>query len=102
MARLNWLPALPLLVLLVSCVGPAPIREYNLAHTAVEAAKQAKSPENAPGYWARARKSYLQGEQHFKNREYKEAKEAFLRAKLFAERAENFTVLKVMREGGDL
>lgn len=102
MALPSLLPAFLTISLLVGCVGPAPIREYNLARTAVEAARSAKSPENAPGYWARARKSYLQGEQHFKNREYKEAQEAFLRAKLFAERAENFTVLKIMREGGDL
>ena len=89
-------------LLSVACVGPAPVREYNLARTALDAARGAKSPEHAPGYWARAHKSYQEGELFYKERDFAKAKESFLRAKLFAERAENFTVIKIMREGGDL
>ncbi len=86
-----------------ACAGlPPPYKEYNIARTALNAARKARAPEKAPGYWARAQKDYLLAEQYYKNAEYKKAKEAFLRAKLFSERAENYTALKNLREGGDL
>ncbi len=84
------------------CVGPAPIRDYNLANTALESAKRAKAPEVAPGYWARARQYYREAQKYYKNQEYEKARALFKKARLFAERAENFTVLKNMREGGDI
>lgn len=88
--------------LLGACVGPAPIKEYNLAHTALQAAKNAKAPSSAPGYWSRAQKSYLLAEKLYNDGKYEEAKQAFKKAKLFAERAENYTVIKALKDGGDL
>lgn len=90
------------LFLLGACVGPAPIKEYNIANTALQSARGAKAPSYAPGYWSRAQKSYFLAEKLYSEGKFEEAKAAFLKAKLFAERAENYTVLKVMKDGGDL
>ena len=85
-----------------ACAGLPPVKEYNLANTAMNAAEKANAPSIAPGYWARAKKNYLLAEKLYNKSNFSEAKEAFLRAKLFAERAENYIVLKIMREGGNL
>ena len=87
-------------MLLGACVGPAPVKDYNLAHTALAAAKKAKASRHAPGYWSRAQKAYRLAVKQYKDREYEKAKASFKKARLFAERAENFTALKKMREGG--
>ena len=87
-------------LLLGACVGPAPIKDYNLAFAALSAAKNAEAPRHAPGYWSRAQKAYRSAVKQYKDREYEKALASFRQARLFAERAENFTALKKMREGG--
>lgn len=89
-----------LFAFLGACVGPAPVKDYNLAHTAILAAKSAEAPKHAPAFWSRAQKAYRQAQKQYKDREYEKAMASFKKARLFAERAENFTALKKMREGG--
>lgn len=83
------------------CVSPRrPLNEYNLARTALEAAQGVKSEQHAPVYWSRAQRAYRRGEIEFQKGAFDKAKASFKQAKLFAERAENFTAIKVMSEGG--
>jgi len=87
-------------LLLVGCQTNRPINEYNLARTALNSAEKAKAQQNAPAYWSRAERAYLQGQKEFKEENFKAARQSFLKAKLFAERAENSSVIKTMKEGG--
>lgn len=87
-------------MLLGACVGPAPVQDYNLAYTALSAAQSAEAPRHAPAYWSRAQKAYRLAVKQYKDREYEKALASFKQARLFAERAENYTALKKMREGG--
>lgn len=81
------------------CVGAPPIREYNLTATAMNAAKAAGAPRLANGYYTKAEDHYRLAQQQFADREYDKAKVNFRQAKLFAERAENLSVLKKASSG---
>ncbi len=85
--------------LITACVGPAPIDEYNLAYTAMNSAKQAGATRFATGYYTKANDYYKQAQKYYKDREYEKATLAFKQAKLFAERAENYSALKRAQTG---
>lgn len=82
------------------CVGPAPLEDYNLAFVSLESAKSVQAPRFAPGYFNQAEESYRQALIAYEARHYKEARAKFLQAKQFAEKAENYTVLKKAEMGG--
>jgi hypothetical protein len=84
---------------LAACVGKPPVREYNLTATAMKAAKLAGAAKLANGYYTKAEDFYRQGEKYYTDREFDQAKAQFRQAKLFAERAENLSVLKKASSG---
>lgn len=79
---------------------PPPIKEYNLARTAIESATTAQAPQHAPAYWSRAERAFHRAEEQYRSEKFEEASASFRDAKMFAERAENAAALKVMKEGG--
>lgn len=87
------------LVLGVGCVGPAPVEDYALARTALDWAEVAGAPSSASGFWHKAEDSYRRGKKAFENREFGAAQKHFIRARDFAERAENQTRLKKFQSG---
>ncbi|MCB0349593.1 MAG: DUF4398 domain-containing protein [Bdellovibrionales bacterium] len=82
-----------------ACVGPAPLEDYTLAYTSLEAARAARASKFAPGYLNQAEDYYRQALVDFEDRRYKEARDNFTRARKFAEKAENYTVLKKAETG---
>jgi hypothetical protein len=84
---------------LVGCVGPAPIEDYTLASTALNAARSSKASRFAPGFLGQAEEFYRQAQLDYEDRRYDEARENFVRARQFAEKAENYTVLKKAETG---
>ncbi len=83
----------------LGCASPPPILEYTLARTAVEAAREKESAKYAAGFWHRADEYYRKGEEAYKQSEYGDASKYFQKARVFAERAENSTRLKLFETG---
>lgn len=94
--------AVTMLMLLVSCqTVPQPIEEYTLARAAIEAARAVQAPRHSPGYWHQADEAYRQGRLYYKDRDYGQARDMFIRARLAAERAENSARL-IRQKTGDV
>ena len=76
--------------LVAGCVtAPAPIQEYALARAAIDAAHAVEAPRHSPGYWSQAEESYRRAKILFNDRDYEEAQQEFVRARIAAEKAEN-------------
>lgn len=88
-----------LLLAVSSCVGPAPVDDYNLAAAALQSAKQAGASRFASGFLTKANDYYKQALVEYDNRDYKKAQVLFRQARLFAERAENVSVIKRAQTG---
>ena len=99
MMKLFWSWILTLSLFLIGCVGPAPIRDYNLAHTAIQAAKKAGAANYAPTALTSATNNFQEAEEKYKIREYEKAKRLFKTARRFAEKAENKTRIKKFKTG---
>jgi hypothetical protein len=84
---------------LFGCVGPAPREDYTLAHTALDSARACQAPRFAPGFYNQAEEYYRQAVSNYQDRHYQEATQNFVRARQFAEKAENYTVLKKAQTG---
>lgn len=82
-----------------SCAGAPPYNEYNLARTAIDYARQSEAQRFASIGLSRAEQAYRQGEVLIKEKEYRLAKEAFLRAQRYAEKAEELARLKRSQAG---
>ena len=83
-----------------SCVHiPPPILEYVLADTAIKAAKTVQAVRYSPGYWYEAEESYRQAKILYNEREYEQAKDLFVKARVAAEKSENSARLIRMRNG---
>jgi len=88
------------LTLVSGCVvAPLPIEEYTLARAAVSAAKDAGAERLASGLWFRADESYRKGRSYLADRDNESARQSFLRAIDFAEKAENASRLKKFETG---
>ncbi|MCB0389951.1 MAG: DUF4398 domain-containing protein [Bdellovibrionales bacterium] len=83
----------------ISCAGPKPIEEMVLAKVALDAAKESGAVSFAAGYWYRAEENYRKGENAIKSNYNYDAKEFFVQAKIYAEKAENSTRLKKFKSG---
>jgi hypothetical protein len=90
---------LAVILFLTACATNPPTEEYTLARTALNAARDQDSARYAPSYWHQAEEAYRKGEGLFKAQEYKEAEEEFLKAKQFAEKAENTTRIQRFKSG---
>lgn len=84
------------------CVtAPPPNDEFTLAKIAIEAAQNVQSVKYSPGYWHKAQEYYRQAKILYSGREYLEAKELFIKARISAERAENSARL-LRHKNGDV
>ena len=84
---------------MLACAGPKPIEELTLARVALDAAKDAGAASLASGYWYKAEESFRKGSEALNGNYNYDAKEFFIQAKLYAEKAENSTRLKKFKSG---
>jgi hypothetical protein len=86
--------------LILSCVTvKPPLEEYAIARAAVEAAQNVQSARHSPGYWHQAEEAYRKGQLYYKDRDYKRARDEFIRARVAAEKAENSARLLRQKSG---
>ena len=92
---------LSLLILIAGCsvIVTVPEDEFILADTAIKFAKTAKAPQYAPGQWHRAEEAFRLGKAHYKLGDYEKARNFFLKARVYGERAENAARLIRYKEG---
>ncbi len=96
-----FLRVLPL-AFLIACAEKPPVEEYTLARSAIQAAQAAGSNKYSPSLWFRAQEFYRRGENSFKGGIFDEARENFVEAKNFAERAENKSFYEKKKLGEDI
>lgn len=82
-----------------SCAGPKPILEHSIAHRALSEAKKSEAPRRAPKLWRQSRQTYRKAMQFLKAQKNKKAKEAFIKAKNYAEKAETKALIKKSDSG---
>ena len=82
-----------------ACVTYVPVDEWTLARAAYEGAKDADAPRFVPAIWFKAEQSYREAQRGMKERQYSEAKELFVVAKLGFEQAENAARLSRYQSG---
>lgn len=88
--------------LVLSCVNfPPPIEDYTLADAAIKAARSVQAVRYSPGYWHQAEEFYRQARILYREREYEQAKDLFIQARVAAERAENSARL-LRQKNGDI
>ena len=81
--------ALVTMVALGGCVTVRnPVEEYNLARAAFEGARNAEAARFAPALWYKAESAYREAQRRYKDTDYPRARELFIEAKYFAEKAE--------------
>lgn len=86
-----------------ACVTiPAPIEEYAVARAAFEAARMVDAPRFSAGYYYRAVDAYSRAEIAYNNREFHEARDLFVEARLNFERAENSAQVQRKKNGDPL
>ena len=83
-----------------SCAGPKPYKEYSMAYTSLKAAEMSEASRYSPGYWSKAERLYREGEQAYNQNLNVQAKDLFIQAQRYAERAENVTRLRKFKSGG--
>lgn len=89
-----------IVLFLVSCQTiPAPIEEWTLARTALEAAKSVQAAKYSPGFWHQAEDAYRKAKILMKDDSYQEAREEFNIARKAAEKAENSARIKRQQSG---
>ncbi len=79
--------------------SPAPMQEYVLARSAIEAAQAVQAGRHSPGYWHQAEEAYRKARSYYADHEWAEAKEEFIRARIAAEKAENSARLLRQKSG---
>ncbi len=85
---------------LTGCLtASAPLEEYTLADIAIKAARAVQAVRYSPGNWNQAEENFRQARILYNEREYQQAKELFIKAKLSAERAENSARLIRLQNG---
>ena len=91
-----------LLIWLTSCISATPPLEYyTLADIAIKSARAVQAVRYSPGHWHQAEESYRQARILYNEREYEQARELFLKARLSAEKAENSARL-IRQQNGDV
>lgn len=91
-----------LISLVGGCAVNPPLQEYTLARTAVQAAQSTGASKYAPALWFKAEENYRQGENAFKKGNFEVAKQYFVDAQDYSERAENKARYDKRKSGEDL
>jgi hypothetical protein len=87
---------------LLGCVSPnRPYAEYTFAQSALEAARSVQAVRYSSGFWHQAEEAYRQAKILYSNRDFEEAKNLFIKARLSAEKAENSARL-IRQKNGDI
>jgi len=87
-------------VVLWGCVTvPPPNEEYTLAKVAMDSAKAVQSARYSPGYWHQAEEYFRRAKILYAEREFEEARNFFINARLAAEKAENSARLLRQKNG---
>ncbi len=90
------------LLTIQGCVtAPAPNDEYIYAKIAIDYARTVQSVKYSPGYWHQAEEFFRQARILYAEREYTDARDLFIKARVAAERAENSTRL-LRHKNGDI
>ena len=84
---------------LIACAGPKPVEDMVLAKAALDAAKEVGATSSASGYWYRAEENFRKGKKALRDHYNYDAKEYFVKAREYAEKAENSTRLKKFKSG---
>ncbi len=84
---------------LVACAGPKPLQDYSLSKSALDYARKAGAESLASGWYYKADTTFKQAESAYKNNENLKAKELFIKARKFAERAENSSRVQKFKSG---
>lgn len=84
----------------LGCVGAPPNDDYAIANVALGSAREINAPKYAPGLFRQAEEYYRQALADYEERRYASARANFLRARKFAEKAENYSAIK-RSEAGD-
>lgn len=93
----------PFVVLvLIGCQSAdKPLEDYVLARSAIEAAKSVQAARHSPGYWHQAEEAYRRARIFYADREWAEARDEFVKARVAAEKAENSARL-IRQKTGDV
>ena len=83
----------------LGCASQPPKEQYNLAFAAMEGARAVQATKYAPALWYKAEEAYRRAEDYYKKEDYTEAEKNFVRARSYAERAENASRLKRFETG---
>jgi hypothetical protein len=78
---------------------PQPVQDYALARAALEACKAVEAARYSQGYYHRGLEAYSRAEVLYREREYQEARELFVRARLDFEKAENSAQVQRKKSG---
>ncbi len=87
------------LLMFVGCATTPPSEEFALARTALEAAKEQDASRYAPTYFHQAEEAYRKGEIAYRDQEYAVAEESFVKARAFAELADNSARAQKFKSG---
>ena len=91
-----------ILIGLSSCQTiPAPIEEYSIARSALEAATSVQAARHSPGYWHQAEEAFRKARIYYVDRDWKNARKEFILARIAAEKAENSARL-IKQKTGDV
>jgi len=82
-----------------SCAGPKPIKEFALSKIALEHAKKAGAESYASGWYYKADTTFSNAEKAYKLNDNLVAKELFIKARKYAERAENSSRVQKFKSG---
>lgn len=83
----------------MGCVAPPPDAEMAIAEAAVAAAREAKGDQLAPEWYQRAEDDLNRARRAKDAKEFDLAKKLALRARNFAEKAEEISVIKTEKGG---
>lgn len=78
---------------------PPPVEEYSLARAAIEAARAVQASRYSAGHWHQAEDAYRKGKLYYQEREWKQARIEFVKARVAAEKAENAARLIRQKSG---
>ena len=86
-------------LMVTACATKPPVIEYTIARSALDAAKGVSAARYAPAYWHKAEQRFRAGEDSYREEKYSQAAEAFLKTRMYAEKAENIARLERFKNG---
>lgn len=90
----------PFLFLSSGCVSQdIPIAEYNLARSALQAAKDSEAKRYAPRVYSQARRYMKKARKAYKDRNFDKSTGYFKKSRYYAEKAENISRVRMFKQG---